>query len=484
MGSAFDWSPGGCCCTAGGFFDLYCYGGALAGWPEKGNQGKYVRCCTMYPVNADASDTRDTSYPAWVIEPHKPLRQWLAVTSDGIAVWAFVVATDGTAYCVAYDAQAKTQLALFNQRDNGDIFPVSLAQGFNSPVGVQSFGAVNSTQYAQWGGTSAVRQSLIVRNTDGSVATTGPVSGGAKTLADGVSQEITDISAVLDWPHFAVRRLTYTRLPVPNQSYFKPTSSEFIQCELSAGVDGHFAWGNPQTIRHVDYPSNMPVPAFGSSFLLIPAITQWLGYDHFGGTWAAGIAYQTGTSSAQNKIELIIGGQVVQSITNASSYAVDLAPHICFPHETLGDGYVAVVQTVNLQTGTGGAELVVYKNGAELWRTNSGGHMERILGSTDRWIYFMSRGATIYQMTNGEFTSATQDNHNYAFWIAKHDGSQIMPLGILNDTFGTIQGTSTGSNFNIALNGVPDNSMARNSAIIPNTLPATYQEMYDGRSGQ
>ncbi len=480
MGSAFDWSPGGCCCTAGGFFDLYCYGGALAGWPEKGNQGKYVRCCTMYPVNADASDTRDTSYPAWVIEPHKPLRQWSGFTNDGAIVWAFVVATDGTSYCVAYDAQAQTQAALFNQTANGDVVPQSIAQ--NGVSGPSGFGAINATQYAQWtASVNGTNGMIIVRNSDGSTASTGPVSSGAKFLADGISEEITDISAVLDWPHFSGRRLTYTRRPAPNQSTYQATSSDFLQFELSAGIDGHFAWGNQQTIRHVDYPSNMPIL---SSLGGTPPVTQWLGYDHFRSNWAAGIKYQTGISSNLNKVELIIGGQVVLSQTNTSITPV-LTPHVCFPHETLGDGYVAVVQSVSLLSGNPlASELVVYKNGAELWRTNSGGHMEQILGSTDRWIYFLSRGATIAQMTNSEFVSATQDIHSFAFWIAKHDGSQIMPLGILNDTFGTIQGTSSGSLFNIAISGVVNNSMARNSAIIPNTLPATYQEMYDGRSGQ
>ncbi len=480
--AAFDWSPGGCCCVVpGGFFDMYRYGGAQPAWPEKGNEGKFARPCSMFPANSASSDLNDTSYPEWVIDTPKPLRTWGGWTSDGRSVWTEGGTSDGASFMAVFDVTTKQQLASFTPDTNTELSPQF------GPASAANRAAVNATQFAEYATFALLGANrLVVRGIDGSTVVTGPLSATRTTANNGFESVIT--FAPLDWPHAATSRLTMIPGP-PGSNSTLFSSFEFMQCELGSGVDGFFSWGNPTTVRHVDYDSSIPPVIFGQNNARPQA--QWLGYDHFNNNWAAGIFYETTLNTSRtsafpnsfhNKIELIIGGQVVLSAVDVVGSKVAI-PHICFPHETLGDGYVAVVQSTVMTSSISPTELVVYKNGAEVWRTDSSGHVTKILGSTDRWIYFQTAGAcTIPQVTRGEFSSSTgSETTSSGFWVARHDGTQIIPLGILNDTFGKIQILGTGGSGNLAANGVNDFCFARDSTVIPNTLPATYQEMYDGR---
>ncbi len=435
----------------------------------------------MYQANSGPADLYNTTYPDWFIEPFKPLQSWSGATSDGKHVWTQIHAIDGSNYIIAFDAQSLLQAALF-QIDN-NVFPPRFG-----PASGGIRGAINATQWAQYG--SIPGGFLAVRGFDGSQVVTGPLSTSRGT-ANGGAETVVAL-APLDWPHAATTRLVMSHI---NPTFQFPSGAnkyeyfEFIQCELGSGADGYFAWGNPTTVRHVDYDASIPLV---DGFQHVFPQARWLGYDHSATSWAAGIFYETTLNTSpnstfpnqyHNKLELIIGGQVVVLAADVVG-AKTLIPHICYPHESLGDGFVAVMQSTVLTSALTTSEMVVYRNGAELWRTDTSGQISAILGSTDRWIYFQTAGdCTIPQVTKGEFSSSTgSQNTHGAFWIARHDGSQIIPLGIISDNFKQIQSLSTGGSGNLSSGATHDFCFTRDSSIIPNALPATYQEMYDQRT--
>lgn len=454
MGSAFDWSPGGCCCVPW-FFDIYSYDRLTIGAPIA---DKFVRSCSMFPAENTNGQLNSKGVDNWYIEPSKQLSTHLGYTADGKTVWtqnATVAA--GQDYLGVYDIATQSELASFTTPPQ---FPVITT----SPTGV-SFAAINASEFA-----SSFSSQVIVRNKNGSQATWSSIAP-TKTLGDGGIEQVAS-SAPLDWPHAAIQRIK--RAPFSMKLLY----AEFGQAELGDG-SGTFSLTNYATIHRIDYPS------YTSPF---PRNAYWLGYDHFGTHSVAIIAYDTtpGMSASQfhNRLELYIDGSLTRSLTDLpnSNSANDFVgyyyqPHVCFPHETLGDGYVAVL-AAQPQSNLG-AEMLVFKDGTLLWQTNTNNAFGHILGSTDRWIYFTvgDSKTTVFQVTNGEFQHATNpDPKNTQCWIARHDGSQIVPLGTLTDESNRIAGQQlyNPAQFNPF-------SMARDSTVIPNSLPATFLEMWNVR---
>ena len=460
MTAALDYSPGGCCCDGGGFYDMFSYGGAAPLWPENGNLGKFARACTMFAVGSAARDARRTSYPDWYIEPAKPLTRWISTTTNGQIVWSQPVATDGTSKFRVYDAAAKTQLAEWD-------LPAS---NFTSISYSSAYHVIETTVSSQ--------NAYIVYNVNGSATTHFATLTTAEIEdpdATGTFRRLVGV-ATLDWPKaYEVKRV------------FTPGVGTVVQLrECTVEFDPTKSFGfrlNDGTIvRQIEYGPPLSATTFPGTFAV-------KGFDRLGGVSA--VAYSmvysnnivgTAPPSSLFRNEIAIGSDIVFAQSGSTYDSLFSAGvHVCYPHESLGGGYVAVSQNVFVPPNRSSV-MRVYTSGGIEW---SSPYLLQILGSTDRWIYFKTNSAvSVSAVTNSEFTATGGGSWGLsAYWIAKHDGSQIMPLGVMQDTYKQIQILGTNSVFNQGANiGDGANSFARDSSLFTDTLPATYDEMYARRT--
>ncbi len=138
-----------------------------------------------------------------------------------------------------------------------------------------------------------------------------------------------------------------------------------------------------------------------------------------------------------SKTQLVINGTVVWSHTAGENFTTgDITGlrglHVCHPHETLGDGWVAVTAAINEPYAEAGVNpstqvfrIVVFKDGGEVWRspqmraTGNSFQPPTISNSGDRWLY------ATYPETNSDPTYIPYDHF-------RHDGSAMWKSGQLN----------------------------------------------------
>lgn len=469
---AFDWSPGGCCCgTQSWFFD------ALNS--NNVNTQRFTRACSIYPnITAHNAKINSDTRGGWSISSTLgPVVAFTGYHADGQFAWMLAdrSVTTSDRFISYVDLEGRQELFAWPSGGSFLIRGQNIGPVFSS----SQFTALEGSQlnvYDSGGGLTVTQ--LSSGSGPGGVNSPPGFGGQFETLPNGDyhSRQI-GLFANADYPYAGGFDITYQQ-GFPGSMPFAYKQIKFVHGR-SAVVGGQFIVGS-EIISTVNYP---PPYLFGAAAQAF----AFYGYDHFGDHWAAVIGYDqppATTTPRHNRLEIIIDGISVfvkddfiaadSSQYSFDHYALTRSPHICYPHETLGSGYVAVIQQA-----TGGSEMHVYRDGALVWKTNSSGNVNGIYGSTDRWIYFTSLPTPINQMTNGEFDSQLSAvNGTGVNWLARHDGSQILPATTLTDTHGRFyeRFTGTGGGFNY-------NGLIRKSSVVPNPLPASYQEMYDQRNG-
>lgn len=244
----------------------------------------------------------------------------------------------------------------------------------------------------------------------------------------------------------------------------------------------------------------------------------WDAFDSCRGTWAGLLSYSTRPWSFSDKEirqALYIDGQLAieyPAATSSSGLPASVpeklftgdfynpggrllglgVPHVCFPHETLGSGYVALVQKVystppNTSNLNGVLEnpskpfaIVIYQGTSKIWQSPlmQSLPMPFIAGSSDRWIY----AVTPLQVLDSEMTGGAFSNR-YTFpippftpvpaargWLIKHDGSEVIPAGRLTDNPVVMQ--ECGYSFPPTVKRVADDI----------SLPGNYSDIWEQRA--
>ncbi len=473
--AAFDWSPGGCCCGLPWFFDIQ--GSEFD--QSVNNSGRLVRSCSVYPAKTFTTSPNFTTAQVgpWVIDSGVPVGSIAGYNADGNTTWGIGRRTDianaGQQQLIGFDVRTQTKLC-----DAPLTFPIS---GFGGGDAIMPGPDGMFVNLSSSGNFNPLTLTTIDRT--GAITST---NAGTVTyfLPDGGTESVAQL-AFLDWPNAIVLA---TKSPnafgVPSQDWYW----RLTKCELSA-AGGVLNVNNRVVLREITYDL-ASMRANGTPGLRLPS-----GYDHFDGHYAAVFWYDytpNGHGGYHQKAELVIDGQNIKTLidptvgagTYFSTYQTG-TPHCCYPHETLGGGYVAVMHRaddspINNQTSPA-YELHVYKGGSLVWKTNSGQRLSSIFGSTDRWIYFGGSNVSepvFNTMTSGKHRVPSIPGIDPAsrstFWMARHDGSEVLPWNLaLSDTFNTF----------VDFNGkVPVvGPFVRDSTSVPNSMPATYQEMYDHR---
>lgn len=443
MAAAFDWSPGGCCCTGPAWFDLFYVG------YSSGASSVFQRTPSLRPPAAPSFYGSDVAL-GWSIAADQPYQSHIGITRTGKYAWAMNRSTAGSASdtLIGYDLTNKvrkftTLLSAVGSSFDLHHFNLTVGEselasfGANSIITISEAGAINN-----WGSVLGIGYT--------SPATGGPILGNPRQNSG--NAEITVHAARLNWPTWAAQSTG-------------ATTKELFICDVANGA-GEAVFNNRQSVRTSDYNGMV-----------------WRGFDYLDGKWCGAVKDRI-ASSGISYMHLYIDGQIIwsrQLPPGIATFTPVLYPHVCRPHETLGGGYIAVPEQSWTATDTLMA-LVVYKNGVEKWRTptfSTAGGIDvdiQVLGSTDRWIYFYTYNphkVSVSQMTNGEFTMPG-DTSGVQYWLARHDGSQIMPMGTMVNTFKQISGTANAI--------VPYDCMVRDSQAVPGTIPAIYQEMWDNRA--
>lgn len=199
---------------------------------------------------------------------------------------------------------------------------------------------------------------------------------------------------------------------------------------------------------------------------------DWLSFDSSDTHWAGAVRKFNELTQAASLL-LMIDGQIITETpyTGPSVAATGIQyaeanyygePHVCHPHETLGDGWVAIpTNSYTFSSGDSSKrwEIVVYHNGVEAWRTgrlwpyvannSEQNHAPIVNHSSDRWLY-------VDNFDTQNYTSIIPDH-----W--KHDGSQKWITGKL-----TAGGTTTLDH--ITAGGVGRVQVNHNRAVVQNSI--------------
>lgn len=474
--AAFDWSPGGCCCKAPAWFDTYNY------QPPQPSPltNLFRRTGCILPPGKDSFYTSiegiDWSIPK--ITQANLFRTHRSMTRDGRTVWASIGdgVSQSTARLACYDAVNKVEKfdsvlqTSVHYGGQGIDYPYQASIGPHE-FATFSLGGVkvisDSGTIDDWGSPFAAIPGTPHRI----IANNGFVQTGEKAM----------ISARLEWPKFAGEKRIFPVGGIGDSGL--SSYAEFFICDIADG--GSFALLN----------NRVPIRTYNGP-------GQIKGFDYYDGQWAAvthdNEIYNPGFGgpvlSGPRTLELRINGALVwtrpmPSHTNFGQL-FDVGPpyfqpHICWPHETLGGGFVAVPEhswTGNASSLVTTARLVVYRNGQQIWatppRTIAPGQAVdiEVMGSTDRWIYFRTTdGVSVSTMTSG-FITMPNDQLRTQFWLARHDGSEIIPMGTLTNTYRQMSGA------NALTHAMTADCMMRDSQAAPGTIPASYEEMWNARA--
>jgi hypothetical protein len=453
VASAFDWSPGGCCCGPKGWYDFY----------TGITQEKYSRLSSVQQIIAPINSLDGNG---WFVQPGiAPRADWNGFAADDTAVWTFtsqgLACVNGVTKTLRFD---KTLQQLF---------------GGNAPSVIGGTASQSATKIARTikpnsGFTPAfvfeVDLSGNAVNFGGSAQNwgqTNPSPGSA-----GTSQYQLQFFPWLGWPKVAgVRRHALNT---------QPASLEIFIADVIPGTD-HVELANIQPVK--------TIVVSGSSQYIEG---RWASFDWYDGHWAGVIDYDTGISSNPNreiKHEFLIDGVVKESLTynaatdpfglrnpdNSGTYDVHRLgiPRVCQQSDT-----IAVFRSYIPENASGPHILRLYHQGNAIWDSPQipGIVASVVFGTSDRWIYFRTPGTQPASFVNfissGEFTATAGTNQ----FAVNYDGSQVIPLMKLSNTFGQFVPKTQ-----LFPQPGPD-VCVRDSANFEDTLPATYQEMYDRRN--
>jgi hypothetical protein len=354
---------------------------------------------------------------------------------DGVNLWSLETRAgdnDGGQWLEGYDAENKTSRFILRYSDLG------LVGSFNAPI-------VGVGKCAFFGNRARIQEVDTAGNiTDWTVnPIQAPFPLPPRSLPlDFGSNSWAIMPAQLNWPTFA-----------------GVNSSSLFVCDIGQPVA-------PSTFCHATNIRNVSAHS-GSTW-------EPNGFDAFDTTWAAVTRYNSGSQ----RLQFLINGSLIWDLPAPTNpgYPGAIIPHVCFPHETLGAGYVAIGDYDAAQNGY----LSIYKNGVRVWRSNPINTISPplVYGSTDRWVYFTTYDSVnVNTFTNGKFHSVFGDGAGGGAgdWIVKHDGSELMPIGAVLDTKTIIHPYSTMS----AAGGPP---LTRDSSKVPYCLAGSYEEMYDQRN--
>lgn len=435
MTSAFDWSPGGCCCrTENVWFDLYHYEGSI-----------FRRKPTM--GTADADDGDSLAQIGWAVSSSSPTtggNQGLSGAVPGQELVWNVENISGGRQIVLYDMAAQSELAR---------------------VGIQDF------QFAGGRGTGF-----------------GQAGGGVFQLPPTINyRQSMGVSPELFGSFFAfepVRIQTISSAGVfTSQQETNPTPREngtLPSIQIVAPRDWPWAAGVRNKAGSVDereFVFGRVGIQSGTVTLLSPQVaatkphesTVWVFFDYFLGHWAGVLQHGDGYT-------LLIDGTEIATYPTLKWGGV----HIAFPHETLGAGYVAVATRTD-EDAEFPFRTIIYKDGAEAWRTAKMRTQNALHQSNSRWLFqpvsrkFITQfeslpGAVVSEMTNGLFDTAQG-----AIYFMRHDGSQIIPAGRDTNTprrMGNLIFADAGWNeFASAYTNAFTREVVRNAALIPQTSP-------------
>lgn len=475
--------PRGCCGTW--FFDSL----VLNANNPNDSTGKFIRTCLMLPVGGTPSNSYVPT-DVYHIDPSDPLGTQSGYTADGITAWIFARVTGlGDDLLFVFDIPSRTQLCgpVSGIAIGFGPYPFSgndIVSGYDERSGVNPAlkpGDPGLLVFSSRNIGTGERMLSVVDETGGFTTYHNMQFYDNRTVVG--SDEMGDYLlgvAPLNWPVGIVVTLNHFSGHATSEGENIASGTlEFSIADVSVveqpGFPGSYKTSFSKTVFKTityDYPS-LSTPS--------PRRLGAMAFDDFDGHYGAEIIYDYTLSGSTYTIknELIIDGNVVlsQVLPGTQNYFYTTV-HACHPHETLGGGYVAVVhRTGGLPNTT--KELHVYHNGIFLWKTTSGG-VFAIYGSTDRWIIFdasINSAAQLSALTNGVFTKPASDPTYPVLFLAKHDGTEIIPIGRMTDTYGQI--SRTGSN---PTQWSVSNSFLRDSSV-GDTLPATYAEMYERRSG-
>jgi hypothetical protein len=197
--------------------------------------------------------------------------------------------------------------------------------------------------------------------------------------------------------------------------------------DLNVGADGKATVSDDEEVikivkrRRIGELSNDPnVITYGSYMGGIPHLT-WVYFDSSPTHWV-GVVYKeiesyaicglngcgTPLDCGEKSYQLYIDGALVQEIKINDSTVGSIGqifwgePYVCHPHETLGDGWIAVPTKIYLEypsdTHSGILadpsnpwRIIIYKDGQIAWEMPPDpklvGLMPRIVQSSDRWLY-------------------------------------------------------------------------------------------------
>ncbi len=164
----------------------------------------------------------------------------------------------------------------------------------------------------------------------------------------------------------------------------------------------------------------------------LPVTTyRWVQFDQCYGHWAGVVERSiVGGPTPSTSLLVLIDGGIAKTFDlpgGSSSFPyADLVGsiHVCHPHETLGDGWVAVPVLTNTNPALPW-EIIVYKDGSESWRMPPmkdvfapGRFRPFVSQSGDRWLY-------VPDLQNTETSYHPFDHF-------RHDGSAMWITGQLN----------------------------------------------------
>lgn len=475
--AAFDWSPGGCCCVESGWFDVW----------MTATQGKLERLTTLRPISGGnwnvtsaAAGQIDWFIP-YVVPNQTPLVSTTATgfPAFGGRVWSIesrATPSSGT-YLACYDSVTRTQLfAVPWNGKSGVLTPYTMFTQFNPGFNVNGRFATSQTGAGDYDGASTlttVSSTGVVTTTTGSPAsvTTGPISN-----------QVTETVNCFSWRNW----------PRGAGSRTRRVNGQIVESELFYG--DIIATGSALTIINRQ-------PAVSTA--VNGTLYEWVAFDSSPTHWVGIVIKRPPFSFPQPppKIQLIINFQLIVEydyIETAPGHSSQSGPvryfgepHVCHPHETLGDGWIAVPTLPYYQLPTTGSpigiqedpthswKIVFYKNGVESWRTpaqwptstlppdqwnavqREQAFPPQVHHSSDRWIY-------VDDLTWGKRSAVIPDHF-------RHDGSASFRTGKFQ-----ANGTILPDQFNppnvgrIAVNFTPVlhfRSVVQNSSEIPGGLP-------------
>jgi hypothetical protein len=452
MGSAFDWSPGGCCCTLPGWFDLY-----DSNLPAYIRNGEFVRVPVIGESDATADDSRaqiNWSVPS-SIGPIDNSYNWGGQNPGKEYVWRSEHSnTTQASYMALYDTAAQTELTRIV-----DTLGIS---------GGTTLGSENAHGGTGWNpdqigtaGTTNFNGNINVFSSNGTFTST-PINNDPTIKINAMAPR--------NWPKTAA---TIQR---------DAQHLAFVIGDLDA-VGGTLAITNQQTI-------------FEQSDIVRG---YWAEFDYFLGHWGGYLVYQLNGSS-EWRARLYVDNVLINDLhcptdSPGSSTPIPRAlwynVHVGFPHETLGEGYVAVGTTmwqyyptyynssqrvpptdgIYADTYVRPRRVVIYKNGVEYWRSGKISVTTGFRYSSDRWLWLevdnawvnqnqSTAGTDVNEFTSGLFTSYAGTPQYY---LIRHDGTQVIPIG---------KDETTPHQMGAPLNALQSGAIVCNTSLVPNTAPA------------